>query len=316
MNVTLIGAGSMAVAYAKALQSLDVPFRCCGRGAASAEAFEAATGVPAGTGPLAEQIAAAPVTGEHVIVAVDLLELAPVCRLLLPQAPAKILVEKPGALRPAEMTALAGTDPDGRIRVAYNRRFLSSALRARELVAVDGGVQSLQFEFTELSGRIGALGVHPPEVLAAWPYANSSHVFDLAFVLAGAATDLSDVTIAAALQRGALDWHRPGARFAATGTIGAETLFTCAADWQSGGGWGVELTTARRRLRLRPLERLTEQLRDSFDVREVELPAEAPGLKPGLRGMLADLLETGGAGLPTMAEQAARMTRLAEIIGH
>lgn len=316
MTTILVGAGLMSQAYARVLQKRGRPFRCFGRGQASAEAFEAATGVRPGTGPLEDQLAATDIAGAHVIVAVNLTELAPVCIRLLEKGAAAILVEKPGAVDLDGMRQLAQVDSDRRIRVAYNRRFLPSVRKANVLIAQDGGAKSVHFEFTELSDRIEAQGLHPREVLANWPFANSSHVFDLAFFMAGAAPDLSDVSVAAALQQGELPWHPQGTRFAAAGRIEDRMLFTCFADWHSGGGWAVEVTTAARRLRLRPLETLTEQKRGTFEVRDVEVAQDDVMLKPGLPGMLTDFLDEGGRSLPDMRQQVARMTVFAGIVGH
>lgn len=315
MNILIIGAGAMAVAYANALRHLGHAFRCAGRGAETAARFEAATGVSVGTGPLVDQMAGQDLSDTLAIVAVDVLQLAPVCEVLLDLGCARILVEKPAALDLGGMRALAAKDREHRIRVAYNRRFLKSAQRAVEVIRQDGGVQTLHFEFTELPDRVERLGVHPPEVLANFGFANASHVFDLAFHLTGAAPDLSNVTLAAALQRGSLSWHNEGSRMVGCGTVGEGALFTCSADWRSGGGWAVEVTTAHRRLRLRPLEQLSEQLRESFVVDPVALDEEPDGLKPGLHDMLGNMLEQGGNGLPGMTEQVMRMECFARILG-
>lgn len=316
MKTILVGAGPMSRAYARVLQQWGRRFHCFGRGQASAETFEAATGVRPTTGPLEDQLAATNIAGAHVIVAVNLTELASVCRHLLKHGAAAILVEKPGALDLDAMKKLAQVDNERRIRVAYNRRFLPSVQKANAIIAQDGGVKSMHFEFTELPDRIEALGIHPVEVLANWPFANSSHVFDLAFFMAGAAPDLSDVTIAAALQQGALSWHPQGTRFAAVGSISDQALFSCSADWRSGGGWAVEVTTTARRLRLRPLETLTEQKRETFVPRAIELPRDDAELKPGVSGMLTDFFDKGGRSLPDMRQQVARMSLFAKIVGH
>ncbi len=315
MNILIVGAGAMAVAYAQVLQHMDHPFQCAGRGAETAAQFQAKTGISAGTGPLADQLAGQDLSDTLAIIAVDVLQLAPVCEVLLDMGCARILVEKPGALDLAGMHALAAKDPEHRIRVAYNRRFLKSAQRAAEIIAQDGGVQTMHFEFTELPDRVESLGVHPPEVLANFGFANASHVFDLAFHLSGAAPDLSNVTLAATLQRGSLSWHDEGSRMVGCGTVGAGALFTCSADWRSGGGWAVEVTTAHRRLRLRPLEQLTEQLRETFAIDPIALDAEPEGLKPGLYDMMQDMLERDGSGLPDMARQVVRMECFARILG-
>ena len=314
MDIVVIGAGSMAISYAKSLQYLGLPFRCFGRGKDSAARFSQETGVPCGTGALETQLQTAPVAGAYAIVAVDVNQLVAVCTTLLKAKAKLILVEKPGGVDLADINALASLDGKDQIRVAYNRRFFKSAQRAEQIIAEDGGAQSIHFEFTELPDRLESLGVHPPEVLANLPYANSSHVFDLAFFLGQTAGDMQDVTVSGAVRQGHITWHPDGARFASCGTIANRALYSCFADWRSGGNWNVEVTTAKRRLRLRPLETLTEQLRESFAVNAIPLPEEPHGLKPGLTDMLTNFLHHGGDRLPTMREQAARMGVFARML--
>lgn len=315
MDVAIIGAGAMAKAYVQVLRHLGIEPRVLGRGAESAARFAAETGITPSTGPLEAQLAGQGLRGAHVIVAVDVPELEPVCHALLGQGAARILVEKPGAIDPVRMRALAARDEGRIIRVAYNRRFLPSTQAALRCIAEDGGAQTMHFEFTELPDRLLALGVHSPEVLANWIYANSSHVFDMAFLLAGGARDLSDCEVSGAARDGRLDWFAPGARFVGCGRVTGRCLFTYSADWQSGGGWAVEVTTAKRRLRLRPLESLTQQLRETFAVDPVPFAPDPAGLKPGLPGMVADFLHNDGRGLPDMHDQSARMARFGAMIG-
>ncbi len=314
MDIVLIGAGSMAIAYAKTLQHLGLPFRCFGRGSESALRFEAETGVSVGTGPLADQLSKTGISGARAIVAVDLTQLSTVCAALLDAGIDSILVEKPGGVDLAEMQTLAARDTRDCIRVAYNRRFFKSTQKAIELIKSDGGPQLVHFEFTELPDRIEALGVHPLNVLNNLPYANSSHVFDMAFYLGLASNDLHEVKISGAVRQGQISWHPGGSRFASCGTIGERSIFNCFADWRSGGNWNVEITTANRRLRLRPLETLTEQLRESFQVSPVEIASDPEGLKPGLPDMVVDFIQKDGQQLPSMRDQVARMKVFADML--
>ncbi|WP_299667926.1 NAD(P)-binding domain-containing protein [uncultured Ruegeria sp.] len=314
MDIVVIGAGSMAIAYAKTLKHLGLSFRCMGRGAESANRFEAETGVAAGTGPLVEQLMKTDVTDALAIVAVDLNQLSTVCASLIDAGVHAILVEKPGGVDLADMQILADLDTRNCIRVAYNRRFFKSTQKALDLIKSDGGAQLIHFEFTELPDRIESMGVHPHEVLANLPYANSSHVFDMAFHLGLASEDLSEVVVSGAVRQGEISWHPDGSRFASCGLVGDQSVFNCFADWRSGGNWNVEITTAERRLRLRPLETLTVQLRESFQVDPVEISADPEGLKPGLPDMVQDFILNGGKKLPSMRHQVERMKVFAKLL--
>lgn len=316
--VLLVGAGPMAQAYLSALRithpgvSVDV----AGRGGESAARFAAATGVTPTTGPLAEQLAKLNRNVKTAIVAVQVDLLPAVTKQLLHAGFERVLVEKPGAPTVDQAAHLAKCDPDDRIRIAYNRRFLTSSQHVRRAIEAEGGVTSFSFEFTEIEERVAATH-HAPLVKANWALANSSHVMDMAFDLAGSAEDLSDVTVSAALGSGHIDWHPRGSRFTGCGSVGEGTLFSYAADWKSGGGWAVEIVTLERRFIMRPLETVVVQPKGSFVRSQVDVPGEEAGLKPGLPGMLRCFLdgdESAGR-LPTAREQARRMALFDSLLG-
>ena len=93
---------------------------------------------------------------------------------------------------------------------------------------------------------------------------------------------------------GSLPWHPSGATFAGSGRTGDGALFAYGAAWDGAGRWSVEVTTRRRKLVLRPLEELQEQLLGSFALEPVALPGEPAGVKPGLAGQLAAFLSVAG----------------------
>ncbi len=311
-ELVLIGAGPMAVAYAKALRVLGVKFAVIGRGPDSAARFERETGIRPATGELNAQLATLGGVPRRAIVAVGILDLPSVAKELLVNGTEWILLEKPGAVDSVTMRKLASSDPKGHIKVAYNRRFLPSVVAARRAIAEDGGVLSFQFEFCENAERVSQTS-HPALVKQNWALANSSHVIDLAFHLAGTDERLTSVSLMGTVAAGEVSWHPAGARFAGCGIVATDIPFAFTADWESGGGWAVEICTPVRRLRLRPLEMLTEQRRGQFAIETVSLTAESSELKPGLSGMLTNFLENEGAGLPSAAEQACRISMFERI---
>lgn len=285
-GLALIGAGSMARAYAAVLADLDRVPEVVGRGSESAEAFAEATGWRVRAGGISSRLAEGP-PPEQAIVAVSVAELAGTVRELLEAGTRRILVEKPAGVDRAEVASVAeaARRTGGDVRVAYNRRFLASVSRARELIAEDGGVSSFSFEFTELADRIGE-SAHPPEVLANWFLANSTHVVDLAFFLGGRPAWLVGEA------RGRLDWHPPGSSFAGHGATEDGALFSYRADWDAPGRWGVEVMTRRRRLILTPLERLSVQRRGEFATAELDLDDELDRrFKPGLHAQVRAFLD-------------------------
>ncbi len=307
--VLLVGTGPMAVAHHAVLRSLGAEVVVVGRSPAGCARFEAETGTPARPGGI-EALAGGPPLAPHAVVAVPVPALATATAAVLDSGVGRVLVEKPGALDGAELRALAdraatrGAD----VRIAYNRRFYASTLAARALVAEDGGAHVVSFDFTEWSHRVEASG-HPPAVLDRWFLANSTHVVDLALHLAGEPVELTGHV------RGALAWHPRGARFTGTGVTDEGALLSWASDWASAGRWGVEVTTARRRLVLRPLEQLFQQDIGSVEVHPVPLDdSRDVAYKPGLHRQAEVFLADGGTGLPTVAEQAARVAGCYEVI--
>lgn len=316
LPVALIGCGYMGREYLKVLRSLNRPFTVHGRGQASAEKFEADTGVRPFAGSLSEQFKELGGFPDTAIVAVTTDSLAPVVTELLEGGTRSILVEKPAGLTPAEVAEVAALDVDDRVTVAYNRRFYPSVSAARKIIAEDGGVTSFAFEFTERSDIIRQTK-HAAPLKQTWFFGNSTHVVDLAFFLAGVEGDPSPIRFASTLVAGELDWHPAASRFAGCGTTGTDTLFSYRADWGSGGRWTVEINTANRRLILAPLEKLATQKRGEFDIHLVDdLPAEpVEGCKPGLAEMTAAFLSGNPDGrFLTLRDQAKRLAAFNQML--
>jgi predicted dehydrogenase len=280
----LVGAGPMAREYAKVLKALEQDFEVIGRGNRSASEFTAATGLPV----LRELPKYRP---DAAIIAVGVADLAATAKAV---AAKRMLIEKPAGLSLKDFSGLRSAF------VAYNRRFYSSTLRARELIEADGGVSSFNFEFTEWSRSI-ADSAHPAEVKAKWVLANSSHVLDLAFFLGGEPAKMS------AFQKGGLSWHPSASVFAGAGRTQAGALFSYQANWEAPGRWGVEVMTKRRRLVLRPLEKLFVQEHGSVDLKPEALDDQLDrDFKPGLY-LQTEAFLLGSKALLTVAEHVKRL---------
>lgn len=308
----LVGAGVMARDYARVLSALGSTWATIGRGAVSAAAFEQATSRPVREGGLAAFLAERPAPAVHAIVAVPVQDLAACTIALLEHGVGRVLVEKPAGLNRREI-AWVGAVAEARgseVHVAYNRRFHASTHTARELIAADGGATSLELEFTEWSHRIAELA-KAPEVKARWFLANSTHVVDLAFFLAGHPVSLT------AEVAGRLPWHPAGAVFAGSGRTAHGALFSYRADWQSAGRWGVDVYTAKRRLILRPLEALQQQARGSLTVEPVALDdALDREYKPGLFRQTAAFLAGQGGTLCSLGEHRRRLEVYCRMAGY
>jgi predicted dehydrogenase len=304
----------MGVAYARVLAALNrEPTAVC-RSPATAELYQKETGFPALPGGLEAYLNARGAAPKEAIVAVDVDQLANVTETLIKAGARRILVEKPGGLNGVEITRVArtATGASAKVLVGYNRRFYASTRRAAQMIAEDGAVSSAVFDFTEVSRIVPQLK-QSPAVKAAWVLANSSHVIDLAFFLAGEPVKLECQT------EGALPWHPSAAVFSGFGKTKLGAAFSYHADWRAPARWSVEVRTPLRRLILCPLETLRVQTWDGFDLRDEPLDNEIDRTyKPGLyRQVQAFLTGEDEELLPGIEEQAGRVRRIYDAIaGH
>ncbi|WP_347267870.1 Gfo/Idh/MocA family oxidoreductase [Paracoccus sp. (in: a-proteobacteria)] len=306
-RILLVGAGKMALEYARALGHLGIEAIVMGRGEASARDYHGATRVMPGTGPLAAQLAR--LQGqmpEAAIVAVNAMHLAEVTAELVAAGVRCLLVEKPGALDLAEMDRLqAAVRASGaKVYLGYNRRFMASALRARQIIAEDGGVLSVKFDFSEPARRIATLA-KPQRELDTWIYGNSSHVLDLALHFFGLPARL-EAQVAGA---GLVGWHPAASVFSGSAVGESGALMTWHANWAAPGRWGLEVMTPERRLIMQPLEQLRVQSHAGFAEEPEDLDlTEDQAAKPGLLRQIRAFLRGEDAGLlPSLDEQARNM---------
>lgn len=302
----------MAQDYLKVLRALDRPVTVIGRGEDSARRFEAQSGQAVVAGGLEAFLATQPTAADVAIVAVGVEMLAPTALRLLRAGVRHILLEKPGALTYDEIQALQAEarSRGARVVIAYNRRMYAATLAAQRMIEEDGGVQSLNFEFTEWGHVIEGL-VKADGVKEAWLLGNSTHVIDLAFHLGGEPQQLH------ALTAGGLAWHPSASVFAGAGCTTRGALFSYQANWGAPGRWGVEILTAQRRLVFRPMESLQVMRRGSVAVEAVVLDdALDKSFKPGLYEQTRRFLAQESMDLCTLDEQVRRWPMYERIGGY
>lgn len=315
-NVWLVGAGGMAVDYAKVLKALGVTPTVIGRGTASAGKFEAETGVPVAAGGLPAYIqSAAGKVPDTAIVSVGAESLSQATLDLLAFGVKNILVEKPAGLSLAEIAAIARESRANGARtfVAYNRRFYASVLEAQRVIEEDGGVQSFNFEFTEWSHVIEKLE-KADGVKESWFIGNSTHVVDLAFYLCGRPRELTCFHGG----KGALDWHPAGSIFVGAGVTNREAYFSYQANWGAPGRWGLEICTAKRRLIFRPMESLQVMAKGTVRIEPVQIDdAVDTQFKPGLLAQVRSFLDGSGDGqLCMISEHKSNFLTYLKIAGY
>ncbi len=277
-KILLVGAGPMAVDYAKVLLSLEKEIIVIGRGKKSAQDFAGQTGVIPIPGGLDKYLSSNSKLCDTAIVAVSEEQLGIATRQLLKAGLKSILVEKPGGLDFSDIKKVAqlAKQKQAKVYIAYNRRFYSSVEKAQEIIKKDGGVISIFYDFTEASFRVAPLK-KGPGVKENWFLQNSTHVIDLAFFLAGVPKKFY------AFKTGSLPWHRKGAIFAGAGKTKTGAFFTYQSNWISPGRWAIEVMTRKNKLIFRPLEKLQIQKRGSFAVNDFPLDDKLDiEFKPGI----------------------------------
>lgn len=264
-KVILFGAGRMGVEYSKVLQHLGADYSVVGRSATGVERFKSLTGLRAVSNGLSGWKKHYEADAEFAIVAVNVEELSKTAIGLMNFGVRKILLEKPAGLNSEEIKLVRdkAEETGTKVIVSYNRRFYSSVLKAQEIIKVEGGVKSFNFEFSEWGHLI-------PEdisdiVKKNWFLANSTHVIDMAFFLGGKPKELKSFV------SGGCDWHPAATVFSGAGLTENGALFSYQANWLGPGRWGVEVITDNKRLIFRPLEKLQVQLNRSVSIDFIEI---------------------------------------------
>ncbi|MFL1419274.1 Gfo/Idh/MocA family oxidoreductase [Pseudomonas fildesensis] len=309
--ILLVGAGPMAVQYAKVLQGMEKQFVVVGRSQQSADAFNSSVGVQPLTGGV-EAFFPSIQSITQAIVAVSVEQLEYTSSFLLQNGVKNLLVEKPGGmtLEAIERLQVLATAHGASVYVAYNRRFLASVLSARKLIDEDGGVTSFNFEITEWSDAIQKLP-KAEGVKENWFFANTSHVTDLAFYLGGKPRQMATFT------SGSLPWHSRAARFSGAGETESGALFSYTGDWQAPGRWALEVSTCKRRFIFKPLEKLQVQLINSVAVETLDIDSTLDvEYKPGLYLQVEHFLMSDKSGLCSLEEHLENSQLYARIAAY
>ena len=298
-SVWLVGAGNMALDYLKVLHALKYEITVIGRGEDSASKFETQVSHPVVRGGLEGFLESCPTIPHSAVVAVGVEALALTTMQLLKAGVRKILIEKPGALNLTEIENMQveALAQGAEVVIAYNRRYYSSTLAAQQMIEEDGGVQSVNFEFTEWTHIIEGL-TKAPGVKEAWLIGNSTHVIDLAFHLGGKPVEIQAYTA------GKLDWHPSSAVCAGAGRTDRGALFSYHANWAAPGRWSVEVMTAQRRLIFRPMETLQVMHRGSVATELVTTDDSLDcDFKPGLYEQTRRFLSDRTDGMCLLSDQ-------------
>ena len=301
----------MAIDYTKVLQSMNKKIIVVGRGSKSAKIFEEKTGCSAVTGGIDLYLSENEISiGTIAIIATGTENLMACMLKLLNSGIDKILVEKPTALSIEELLEHEKIlQPyENSVFVAYNRRFYASVIEAERLIIEDGGLQSMHFEFTEWAHEIEPLK-KAKGVKKNWFFANSTHVVDLAFFIAGGPKVLKSFS-----KSGKLDWHDK-TNFVGAGETEKGVLFSYISNWESAGRWGIELLTQNRRIYLKPMEDIHVQQKGSINVikHDFDLSLDEK-YKPGLYLQVEEFISGVNNRLPSIKEHIENAKNIYSII--
>ena len=298
-TILLIGTGPMAIEYTKVLKAMNKKFTVIGRGFKSAELFKNQTGITPELGGLDIYLEGKKLNKNTLaIIATGTETLMSIIHQLLKSGVEKILVEKPAAISINELLENEKflKPYENSIFIAYNRRFYASVIEAQKLIAEDGGLESMHFEFTEWAHTIEPLK-KAKGVKENWFFANSTHVVDLAFFIAGNPKILKSFS-----KSGKLDWHDK-TNFVGAGETEKGVLFSYISNWESAGRWGIELLTQNRRIYLKPMEDIHVQMKGSINVtkHEVDLSLDDK-FKAGLYLQVEEFISGLSNRLPSIKE--------------
>ena len=189
--------------------------------------------------------------------------------------PWKLLIEKPVGLdlKSTERILLLAVGKRADVFVAMNRRHYSSTKKALQLLETIKGQRVVQIHDQEDPKHALANG-RDKRVCDQWHFANSIHLIDLFHVFCRG--DVASV-------QNVVPWS-PGYEAKITHSIiqfDSGDLGIYHSIWNGPGPWSVTIDTSKKRIEMRPLEKLFIQNYPSRQLEKVELSPVDNNLKPG-----------------------------------
>ncbi len=226
----------------------------------------------------------------------------------------KILVEKPGSLNVEHLKSMqkAALDFDADVYIGYNRHFYSSVQKLKECCYNDGGITSLNFEFTEWIHTINEKD-YSKESLQKWMMSNSSHVIDLVFHLIDYPKDLY------CIQGGKdnISWHKSGSIFVGCGISNQNIPFSYHSNWESSGRWSIEISTYIGRYLLMPMEILQFKKKGTINYIEIEIDDKLDkDFKHGVFNQINSFLNNEFKNLVSLEDQIKNIIYINKIAGY
>jgi predicted dehydrogenase len=285
-SVVLIGAGGISSHYAQALTKLKIKDVSIISRSNSSKNLSKQFGFKSFTGGYEKNLS----TLNHkdlVIIAIDVSELTKCAETVIKTGCKNILIEKPGSLFSSNLQKLEKKISNQNIRIAYNRTVYPNIHKLKELITEDGGITSCKFSITE---RVHSFSPILNDTFKFWGLSNSLHVLSIVKELIGYPKILNPIVT------GKFPWHPSGSVFVGSGMSENDIPFSYHGDWNSSGGWAVEIMTSKYTYKLNPLEKLFRIKKSNSKIEEIPFKMAFKTIKQGIAEELAIMLS--GKNLP------------------
>ena len=303
LKILVVGSGFITEHYLKAISANNIECVVIGRGVKNvnklSEIFNNIKFHSGGLENFLKQNSIEEFT--HFMNLVNIEHCIPITELLLNHGAKKILLEKPGGLNINGLDSVreSANKVNADIVIGYNRRFFESVNKLIELSNADGGIENINFEFTEWVHTIDEKD-YSDKALAKWIISNSSHVIDTVFYLIGLPEEISTYTLGA----NNINWHKSGSLFVGSGISKNKIPFSYNTNWNSAGRWAIEVTTNTKRYYLKPMEKLSVQNKGQINITDIELPNDKDiNFKPGIYDLVHSFLNDDYSKLLSLEEQ-------------
>lgn len=308
----ILGAGYMTEEYLKILNFKEIQTIVLGRGIQNVNKIKEKFKVNAFSGGT-DLFNFELYNFSHAIVAVSVQNLYSATTTLIRKGIKKILVEKPACLTIEELEDLIKlcNEFNANVYIAYNRRFYNSVKVLKNKIIEEGGVELVNFEFTEWVHTIDQ-NKFPLEVLNKFFLANSTHVVDTVFDLIGNPSWLTNLVTG-----NKISWHPSGSLFIGFGISVKGIPFSYSSNWSSAGRWAIEIITKENRYYLKPMEELFVQKNGSIDILPIKIPTELDNeFKPGLNNMIDEFFSASCDNLCTLVQQKNNFSFYEKMAGY
>jgi predicted dehydrogenase len=282
-QIWVVGAGNMALEYAKILNYLEINHSVIVRNKNRAKNFKLLKNCKIILGDLNFALETLP-PPKYSIVCTNVTNLFLATKTLLEKSVDNLLIEKPGLLSLEHLKIINKliSKTKSNVFYAFNRRYLPSVLELLRRTYENGELLALH---TELSERWNLIPkeAKDKEELKKWGISNSIHMIDLIQLIAG---DIKQITT---YRNKGLLLHPSGSQFVFSGETVNNIMLSGVASWGSGGGWSIDAFSKNYKLSLNPIETLNLTDNKTFK-KNLIIMSETETFKLGLKPMLEDFL--------------------------